>query len=119
MKERPAKKDQVRGKKNLVVERSLAGTVGLFVKFSTLQEYGVDKIFFLENHNVDSSQRNVIFLVRGEKAKTVRTVAGMSSDLFQNSFPLFSGSKSRVPRLICFHSLYSVLIPKANPFTIS
>ena len=67
---------QVRGKKNLVIERSLAGTVGLFVKFSTLQEYGVDRLFFLENHNVDQSQRNIVFLVRGENAKTVRTVAG-------------------------------------------
>ncbi len=67
---------QVRGKKNLVIERSLAGTIGLFVKFSTLQEYGVDKIFFLENHNVDSSQRNIIFLCRGESAKTAQTVAG-------------------------------------------
>ncbi|KAF2482502.1 Sec1-like protein [Neohortaea acidophila] len=67
--------ESVRGKKNLVIERSLAGTIGLFVKFSTLQEYGVDKIFFLENHNVDSSQRNVVFLVRGEKARTIRTVA--------------------------------------------
>ena len=68
---------QVRGKKNLVIERSLAGTLGLFVKFSTLQEYGIDKIFFLENHNVDSSQRNIIFLLRGDHAKTVQTVAGM------------------------------------------
>ncbi|KAK6440400.1 Vacuolar protein-sorting-associated protein 33 [Oleoguttula sp. CCFEE 5521] len=67
--------EAVRGKKNLVIEKSLAGTIGLFVKFSTLQEYGVDKVFFLENHNVDSSQRNVVFLVRGENAKKVRTVA--------------------------------------------
>lgn len=67
---------QVRGKKNLVIEKSLAGIIGLFVKFSTLQEYGVDKVFFLENHNVDSTQRNVIFLVRGESSKKVRTVAG-------------------------------------------
>ncbi|KAK5124209.1 hypothetical protein LTR85_001912 [Meristemomyces frigidus] len=67
--------EAVRGKKNLVIERSLAGTVGLFVKFSRLQEYGVDKVFFLENHNIDSSQRNIIFLVRGENAKKVRTVA--------------------------------------------
>ncbi|GAB7331354.1 hypothetical protein MBLNU13_g02786t1 [Cladosporium sp. NU13] len=65
----------VRGKKNLVIERALAGTIGLFVKFSTLQEYGVDKVFFLENHNVDASQRNVVFLVRGENAKKTRTVA--------------------------------------------
>jgi hypothetical protein len=67
---------QVRGKKNLVIEKALAGTIGLFVKFSTLQEYGVDKVFFLENHNVDASQRNVVFLVRGENAKKTRTVAG-------------------------------------------
>lgn len=73
----------------MVIERSLAGTVGLFVKFSTLQEYGVDKIFFLENHNVDSSQRNIIFLVRGENAKTVRTVAGMLIISFSLGLILF------------------------------
>ncbi|RMX94978.1 hypothetical protein D0868_11999 [Hortaea werneckii] len=67
--------EAVRGKKNLVIEKSLAGTIGLFVKFSTLQEYGVDKVFFLENHNVDASQRNIVFLVRGENAKKARTVA--------------------------------------------
>ena len=73
---------QVRGKKNLVIERALAGTIGLFVKFSTLQEYGVDKVFFLENHNVDASQRNVVFLVRGENAKKTRTVAGLIRSYF-------------------------------------
>lgn len=67
---------QVRGKKNLVIERSLAGPLGLFVKFSTLQEYGVDRVFFLENNNVDSSQKNVIFLARDDKAKTVLAIAG-------------------------------------------
>lgn len=69
---------QVRGKKNLVIENGLAGPIGLFVKFSTLQEYGVDKLFLLENDNVDSSQRNVVFIVRGEKAKQIMTVAGRS-----------------------------------------
>lgn len=67
---------QVRGKKNLVIEKGLAGTIGLHVKFSTLQEYGVDKLFLLENGNIDSSQRNVVFVVRGEKAKRVTAVAG-------------------------------------------
>ncbi|PIA93050.1 Vacuolar protein sorting-associated protein 33A [Cercospora beticola] len=67
--------ESVRGKKNLVIEKSLAGTIGLIVKFSTLQEYGVDKPFFLENHNVDSSQRNIVFMVRGENAKKIRMVA--------------------------------------------
>lgn len=69
---------QARGKKNLVINQELAGPVGLFVKFSVLQEYGVDRVFLLENANVDSSQRNVVFLVRGEKAQHVRTVAGRS-----------------------------------------
>ena len=64
----------------MVLEKALAGPLNLLVKFSTLQEYGVDKPFFLENDNVDASQRNVVFLVRGEKAKTVIKVAGMSLD---------------------------------------
>jgi vacuolar protein sorting-associated protein 33A len=67
-----------------VLEKALAGPLNLLVKFSTLQEYGVDKPFFLENDNVDSSQRNIVFLVRGEKAKTVMAVASMSL-FFQNS----------------------------------
>lgn len=65
----------MRGKKNVVLEKALAGPLNLLVKFSTLQEYGVDKPFFLEYDNVDFSQRNVVFLVRGEKAKTVTAVA--------------------------------------------
>ena len=78
--ERPladAKHSQVRGKKNLVIEKSLAGPIGIFVKFSTLQDHGVDKVFFLENDNVDTSQKNVIFLARGEKANQPIAVAGM------------------------------------------
>jgi len=68
---------QVRGKKNLVLERSLAGPINLFVKFSTLQEYGVDKLFFLENGNADVSQRNVVFIARGESARHAQSIAGM------------------------------------------
>ena len=68
---------QVRGKKNVVISQDLAGPVGLFVKFSVLQEYGVDRVFLLQNANVDSSQRNVVFLVRAEKIGQVRMVAGM------------------------------------------
>ena len=60
-----------------MIEQSLAGSVGLLVKFSTLQDYGVDKVFLLENNNVDASQKNIIFLARGEKAKQPVAVAGM------------------------------------------
>lgn len=61
----------------MVIEKALAGPVGVFVKFSTLQEYGVDRVFLLENDNVDSSQRNVVFLARGEKASHAQAIAGM------------------------------------------
>ena len=65
-----------------MIEKSLAGPVGLFIKFSTLQEYGVDKVFFLENDNVDASQKNIIFLARGEEASPAIAVAGMYVLLF-------------------------------------
>ncbi|KAK6227234.1 Sec1 family protein [Colletotrichum tabaci] len=67
--------EAVRGKKNLILERSLAGPIGTIVKVATLQEYGVDKFFFLENKNADTSQRNVIFIARGECARHAQTIA--------------------------------------------
>ncbi|KAI9886792.1 MAG: hypothetical protein M1823_001361 [Watsoniomyces obsoletus] len=74
----------VRGKKNLVLEKSLAGPIGLLVKFSTLQEYGVDKVFLLENSNVDSSQRNVVFIARGEKLSNSQAIAAQIKRLQRN-----------------------------------
>ncbi|KAL9943814.1 hypothetical protein ACHAQF_007260 [Verticillium nonalfalfae] len=65
----------VRGKLNLVLERSLAGPIGAIVKVATLQEYGVDKFFFLENDNADTSQRNVVFIARGECARSAPKIA--------------------------------------------
>ncbi|KAL9027149.1 MAG: hypothetical protein Q9196_004285, partial [Gyalolechia fulgens] len=88
----------VRGKKNLVIEQSLAGPVGLFVKFSVLQEYGVDKVFFLENDNLDSSQKNVIFLASGEKASQCIAIAGQIKRLQQNSNTAHDFSVIWVPR---------------------
>ena len=60
-----------------MIGKDLTGPIGLIVKFSTLQEYGVDKVFVLENGNTDSSQRNIVYLVHGEKAIHVQAVAGM------------------------------------------
>lgn len=67
---------QVRGKKNLVFDRTLVGPVGIIVKVGTLQEFGVDKFFILENDNVDSSQHNVVFVARGECGRHVEAIAG-------------------------------------------
>ncbi|KAL9578574.1 MAG: hypothetical protein Q9203_007045, partial [Teloschistes exilis] len=88
----------VRGKKNLVFEQSLAGPIGLFVKFSTLQDYGVDKVFFLENDNVDTSQKNVVFLAGGEKASQCIAIAEQIKRLQQSSSIEHEFSVIWVPR---------------------
>ncbi|KAI4256524.1 MAG: hypothetical protein L6R42_006172, partial [Xanthoria sp. 1 TBL-2021] len=93
----------VRGKKNLVIEQSLAGPIGLFAKFSTLQDYGVDKVFFLENDNLDTSQKNVVFLASGEKANQCIAIAGQIKRLQQISSIEHEVSVIWVPRrtLVC------------------
>ncbi|KAG6009534.1 hypothetical protein E4U21_002170 [Claviceps maximensis] len=65
----------VRGKKNIVFDKSLVGPIGTIVKVNTLQEYGVDKFFVLENNNVDTSQHNVVFIARGECGRHAETIA--------------------------------------------
>lgn len=67
---------QVRGKKNIVFGKNLTGPFGIFIGVSTLKEYGVDKIFVLENDNTDSTQRNIIYVINGEEASLVQAVAG-------------------------------------------
>lgn len=59
-----------------MIEKSLAGPIGLIVKVSTLQDYGVDKFFFLESKNASTSQRNVVFIARGECARNAQEIAG-------------------------------------------
>ncbi|KAG5942620.1 hypothetical protein E4U53_007213 [Claviceps sorghi] len=65
----------VRGKKNVVFDKSLVGPIGTIVKVNTLQEYGVDKFFVLENDNVDTSQHNIVFIARGECGRHAETIA--------------------------------------------
>ena len=64
-----------------MLSRDLTGPLGLFVGFQTIRDYGVDKVFELENGNTDSSQRNIVYLVHGEKAGPVQAVAGESMPL--------------------------------------
>jgi hypothetical protein len=78
---------QVRGKKNLVISKALTGPINLFVNFPTLKDYGVDKLFVLENDNTDSSQRSIVYLVHGEKASQVQGTAGMKYSLNETHFP--------------------------------
>ncbi|QPH01706.1 hypothetical protein C2857_005909 [Epichloe festucae Fl1] len=65
----------VRGKKNIVFDKSLVGPIGTIVKVNTLQECGVDKFFVLENDNVDTSQHNIVFIARGECGRHAETIA--------------------------------------------
>ncbi|EDN08117.1 vacuolar sorting-associated protein [Histoplasma capsulatum] len=93
----------VRGKKNLVISKDLAGPVGLFVKFSVLQEYGVDRVFLLENGNADSSQKNIVFLVHAEKPAQVQSTAEQIKKLQRNGTVEHEFSIFWVPRrtLVC------------------
>ncbi|OAL32942.1 hypothetical protein AYO22_00027 [Fonsecaea multimorphosa] len=88
----------VRGKKNLVIGKDLTGLLSLFVQFPTLKEYGVDKVFELENNNTDSSQRNVVYLVHGEKASLVQAVAEQIKKLQRNGSVEHEISVCWVPR---------------------
>lgn len=44
-----------------------------------MRDYGADNFFFLENNNTDSSQRNVVFIARGESAHHAHTIAGTNT----------------------------------------
>ncbi|KAF8424631.1 Sec1-like protein [Tirmania nivea] len=54
----------VRGKKTLVLDQSLSGPIGLFAKFSVLQDYGVDKVHWLHDTPGDITQKNILYLAR-------------------------------------------------------
>ncbi|EGZ77292.1 Sec1-like protein [Neurospora tetrasperma FGSC 2509] len=77
--------ESVRGKKNIVIEKSLAGPLNAFVGASTLRDYGADNFFFLENNNTDSCQRNVVFIARGELAHHAHAIADQIKRLQQES----------------------------------
>lgn len=65
----------------MVLDRSLVGPIGTVVKVAILQEYGVDKFFILENNNVDASQRNVVFIARGESGRHAEVIAGQYNQI--------------------------------------
>ena len=74
-----------------MIDKSLAGPIGLFVKFSALQDYGVDKVFFLDNGNADVSQQNVVFIALGESAWHAQSIAGMCGLHSSHSALAFEG----------------------------
>ncbi|ODQ55485.1 Sec1-like protein [Saitoella complicata NRRL Y-17804] len=69
--------DSVRGKKYLVLDRSLSGPIGLIVKFSVLQDHGVEKIFWLEEGPIvlPNKSASIVYLCRST-VKNVRNIVG-------------------------------------------
>ncbi|KAG5919275.1 hypothetical protein E4U42_006568 [Claviceps africana] len=88
----------VRGKKNVVFDKSLVGPIGTIVKVNTLQEYGVDKFFVLENDNVDTSQQNVVFIARGECGRHAETIANQIQRIRRQSHTTHEFHVFWVPR---------------------
>lgn len=79
-------------------DRSLVGPIGTVVKVTTLQEYGVDKFFILDNDNVDTSQHNVVFVARGECGRHAETIASMPTPLAHLTIPVTLLNISVAPR---------------------
>lgn len=69
----------------MVIETSLADSFSLFVQASTLRDYGVDKFFMLENNNADTSQRNVVFIARGDSQRNAQVIADHMKRLHRES----------------------------------
>ena len=76
-----------------MIEKDLAGPLGVIVKASTLRDYGVDNFFFLENKNTGTSQRNIVFIARGESARNAHAIAGMWAHRIITPSPSSLGSR--------------------------
>lgn len=94
--------------------RELPGVIGLFVGFSTLKEYGVEKVFVLENGNTDSSQRNIIYVVDGEDPATIQAVAGKPVDLVQPTTTTYEEFALMASSTLCCYSCSSL-----EPFVLA
>lgn len=62
--------DSVRGKKALVIDPSLTGTLGLISKFSLLRDHGIDKVYHLDPSPFTVPQDKIIYLLRPQKRNT-------------------------------------------------
>lgn len=112
--------ETVRGKKNLVIEESLAGPIGTIAKVSTLQDYGVDKFFFLENANTDTSQRNVIFVARGECGRHAQNIAGAyTRPIFYHCCYWLRTLLIRISLFTCFQTKFADYNERAKLATTS
>ncbi|KAI5124115.1 hypothetical protein M0805_000928 [Coniferiporia weirii] len=66
--------NSVNGVKNLVLDPSVAGPLGLLTEVSLLKHHGVDKMFWLEQGPLSSTTTNIVYLVR-PKIKWIKIIA--------------------------------------------
>ncbi|KAK9368546.1 Sec1-like protein [Lipomyces kononenkoae] len=77
--------ESVRGKKSLILDRTLSAPLSHIARFSVLQEHGVDNIFWLDDGpQKDTAQRNIVYLLRGD-IKNARIVCDQVKRIIQTS----------------------------------
>ncbi|KAK9451169.1 Sec1-like protein [Limtongia smithiae] len=77
--------ESVRGKKSLILDRTLSAPLSHIARFSVLQEHGVDNIFWLDDGpQKDAAQRNIVYLIRGD-IQNATTVSTQIKQLIQMS----------------------------------
>ncbi|KAK9316918.1 Sec1-like protein [Lipomyces starkeyi] len=77
--------ESVRGKKSLILDRTLSAPLSHIARFSVLQEHGVDNIFWLDGGpQKDTVQRNIVYLIRGD-IKNARIVCDQVKRIIQTS----------------------------------
>ncbi|KAK9356594.1 Sec1-like protein [Lipomyces doorenjongii] len=77
--------ESVRGKKSLILDRTLSAPLSHIARFSVLQEHGVDNIFWLDDGpQKDTVQRNIVYLIRGD-IKNARIVCDQVKRIIQTS----------------------------------
>ncbi|KAK9477150.1 Sec1-like protein [Lipomyces japonicus] len=77
--------ESVRGKKSLVLDRTLSAPLSHIARFSVLQEHGIDNIFWLDDGpQQESAQHNIVYLVRGD-VRNARLASAQIKQLFKLS----------------------------------
>ncbi|KAK7202889.1 Sec1-like protein [Myxozyma melibiosi] len=90
--------ESVRGKKSLILDRTLSAPLSHIARFSVLQEHGVDNIFWLDDGpQRDTAQRNIIYLIRGD-IKNAQAASAQIKKLLQTSEVEFDFNVFLYPR---------------------
>ncbi|KAK9458925.1 Sec1-like protein [Lipomyces oligophaga] len=77
--------ETVRGKKSIVLDRTLSAALSYIVRFSVLQEHGVENIFWLDDGpQKETSMKSIIYVIRGDIRNT-QIASGQIKQLLQDA----------------------------------